>query len=140
MGIELKATVPKIREGWMGKSKGLKQVLYERGFLDLGNIHLYSKDGPKDENGKIMDEAFSYKAIMGKCTDFVEEETLLQQRARQLGGNLGISIHVDRTPKGHPELAGEGIEYTWANSKIIFFPPQQMRPPNPNFKRKGLSS
>eukprot|EP00957_Ditylum_brightwellii_P167764 12771434-Ditylum_brightwellii.AAC.1 len=35
-----------------------------------------------------------------------------------MGNNLGISVVVDRTPKGHPELAGEGIEYTWANSKL----------------------
>eukprot|EP00957_Ditylum_brightwellii_P175450 13356884-Ditylum_brightwellii.AAC.1 len=56
---------------------------------------------------------------MAGCTDFVEEETLLQQRARQLGENLGVSVAVDCTPKGHSELAGEGIEYTWANSKIF---------------------
>eukprot|EP00957_Ditylum_brightwellii_P078293 5952686-Ditylum_brightwellii.AAC.1 len=24
---------------------------------------------------------------------------------------------VDRSPKGHLEIAGEGIEYTWANAK-----------------------
>ena len=119
MGIDLKVSVPKITEGWVGKSKGMKQVLYERGFLDLANIHLYSKDGPKDENNKTIDDDFSLKHLMAGCTDFVEEETLLQQKARQVGENLGVSVVVDRTPKGHPELAGEGIEYTWANSKIF---------------------
>ena len=119
MGIDLKVSVPKIKEGWVGKSKGMKQVLYERGFLDLANIHLYSKDGPKDENNKTIDDDFSLKHLMAGCTDFVEEETLLQQKARQVGENLGVSVVVDRTPKGHPELAGEGIEYTWANSKIF---------------------
>ena len=27
-------------------------------------------------------------------------------------------IIVDRTPKCHPEVAGEGIEYSWARSKL----------------------
>eukprot|EP00957_Ditylum_brightwellii_P115451 8805798-Ditylum_brightwellii.AAC.1 len=56
---------------------------------------------------------------MAGCTDFIKEETLLQQRAHQLGENLGVSVVVDHTPKGHPELAGEDIEYTWVNSKIF---------------------
>eukprot|EP00957_Ditylum_brightwellii_P021282 1605654-Ditylum_brightwellii.AAC.1 len=118
MGIETKVRIPKIREGWVGKSKGLKQVLYEHGFLDLENIYLYTKDGPKDESNKVLDDAFSLKALMAGCTDFVEETILLQHTATQMGKNLGISVVVDRTPKGHPELVGKGIEYTWANSKV----------------------
>eukprot|EP00957_Ditylum_brightwellii_P061837 4692950-Ditylum_brightwellii.AAC.1 len=38
---------------------------------------------------------------MAGCTDFVEEETLLLQRACQLGENLVVSVVVDCTPKGH---------------------------------------
>jgi hypothetical protein len=45
------------------------------------------------------------------CRDFEEEETMLQSIARTLG------VRVDRTPKCHCELAGEGIEYAWACSK-----------------------
>eukprot|EP00957_Ditylum_brightwellii_P000168 13314-Ditylum_brightwellii.AAC.1 len=56
---------------------------------------------------------------MAGCTDFAKEETLLQQRAHQLSENLGVSVVMDCTLKGHPELAGEGIEYTWADSKIF---------------------
>eukprot|EP00957_Ditylum_brightwellii_P115703 8825766-Ditylum_brightwellii.AAC.1 len=55
---------------------------------------------------------------MAGCTDFVEETTLLQHTTTRMGKNLRISVVVDRTPKGHPELAGKGIEYTWANSEI----------------------
>ena len=29
-----------------------------------------------------------------------------------------MNITVDRTPKCHPEVAGEGIEYSWAHAKI----------------------
>ena len=33
------------KEGWMGKPKGLLQVLWERGFIDQGNIVLYLLKG-----------------------------------------------------------------------------------------------
>jgi hypothetical protein len=32
-----------------------------------------------------------------------------------MGCSMGVE--VDRTPKCHCEIAGEGIEYTWAHSK-----------------------
>jgi hypothetical protein len=43
--------------------------------------------------------------------DFEEEESLLQTMGREMG------ILVDRTPKCHCKLAGEGIEYTWGCAK-----------------------
>eukprot|EP00957_Ditylum_brightwellii_P077238 5869373-Ditylum_brightwellii.AAC.1 len=49
----------------------------------------------------------------------VKEDTLLQQRACQLGEHLGVSVVVDRTHKRHPERAGEAIEYIWANQQIF---------------------
>ena len=51
---------------------------------------------------------------MNKQTDFLNEETLLQHHGRKLG------IIVDRSPKCHPEIAGEGIEYAWAVSKMHY--------------------
>eukprot|EP00957_Ditylum_brightwellii_P089858 6843068-Ditylum_brightwellii.AAC.1 len=56
MGFETKVRVSKIKEDWVDKSKGLKQVLYEPGFLDLENIHPYTKDGHKDKNDKVLDD------------------------------------------------------------------------------------
>jgi len=44
----------------------------------------------------------------------MEQETMLQFYARQLG------VMIDRTPKCHPEVAGEGIEYGWGTSKGWF--------------------
>jgi hypothetical protein len=96
----------------------MKQVLFERGFLDVMNLNLYSKDGPTDENDKILDELFSYKFLISSLPDFVEENTLLQHMAAAIGKKLDLNITLDRSPKGHPEVAGEGIEYAWANSKI----------------------
>eukprot|EP00978_Attheya_sp_CCMP212_P012663 scaffold31668_cov55-Attheya_sp.AAC.4 len=48
----------------------------------------------------------------------MEEKTLLQHMGIKIGCDRNISIIIDRTPKCHPEVAGEGIEYTWAMSKI----------------------
>ena len=47
---------------------------------------------------------------MSKQPDFLEEETLLQYYARELG------VESDRSPKCHPEIAGEGIEFDWGCS------------------------
>eukprot|EP00957_Ditylum_brightwellii_P042521 3219695-Ditylum_brightwellii.AAC.1 len=52
----------------------MKQVAFERGYIDLDNVNLCLKEGPKGED--------------------------------------------DRRPKCHPELQGEGIEYTWVIAKI----------------------
>ena len=46
--------------------------------------------------------------------DFKNEITLLQYRAQQLG------VTVDCSPKYHPEIAGEGIEYCWALGKNMY--------------------
>jgi hypothetical protein len=45
--------------------------------------------------------------MMISLMDFIEEETLLQYHGKTLG------VIVDRTPKCHPEVAGEGIAYSW---------------------------
>jgi len=45
------------------------------------------------------------------CDDFINEESMLQYYGRLMG------VAVNRTPKCHCELAGEGIEYSWAASK-----------------------
>eukprot|EP00978_Attheya_sp_CCMP212_P041040 scaffold230583_cov65-Attheya_sp.AAC.1 len=113
-GINLKATEPKIIEGWYGKAKGMKQIAYERRLLDIDNLNLYSIDGPKDDENNELDISFSYKKILGSLTDFMEEKTLLQTVGEEIGKERGINIIIDRSPKCHPEVAGEGIEYTWA--------------------------
>jgi hypothetical protein len=44
-------------------------------------------------------------------SDFQDKETRLMVYGKQMG------VTVDSTPKCHPEMAGEGIGYTWAGSK-----------------------
>ena len=38
--ISLEVEEPKIKEGWVGKAKGMKQILYERHMIDLDNMSL----------------------------------------------------------------------------------------------------
>jgi len=52
--------------------------------------------------------------LMENCADFQEEETMLQATACQMG------VEVDRSPKFHCELAGEGIEYAWSCAKNYY--------------------
>ena len=78
-------------EGWVGKEKGL----------------LYTINGTKDQSGNISPET-SLKPLMAVCTDFEEEEMILQTMAQAMG------VTVNRTPKCHCELAELGMEYTWA--------------------------
>ena len=116
-----------IQEGWAGKQKGSLQVLYERGWVNPDLIRFYTLDGREEKegdtvvvDGKILDVkdptgcSFSIKKLLKLQSDFVNELTLLQFHAKRIG------VEVDRTPKCHPEIAGEGIEYAWALSKLSY--------------------
>lgn len=106
--------IPVIKEGWAGKPKGMLQILWERGWLDPSvDPQAYTIAGKKDLFGNV-DESMSLKNMMLGCLDFMEEETLLQYHGRMMG------CFVDRTPKCHPELAGEGIEYAWGCAKGLY--------------------
>ena len=101
----------KILEGWVGRPKGALQILYERGWIEPNKAHLYSKNGRKGPDGSNQ---YSIKALMEMQEDFTQELTLLQYHASLLG------VTIERTPKCHPEIAGEGIEYNWALSKTEY--------------------
>ncbi len=53
----------KVKEGWLGKPKGMLQVLWERGWIDSSKVVTarrmrYSKDGKKEdfgEDGKLKE-------------------------------------------------------------------------------------
>ena len=53
-----------------------------------------------------------FRDLMRNCIDFIEEETLIQTQVRKMGNNPNHTT-VNQTPKFHPELDGEGIEYSW---------------------------
>jgi len=102
--------IQKIKQRWVGKQKGLLQILWERGWIDIASLGKYTIEGSLDGFG-IKRYDTSLKHLMANCVDFEEEESLL----RSIGTKMGVI--VDRTPKCHCELAGEGVEYSWGCAK-----------------------
>ncbi len=111
-GANLPITVEELDviEGWVGKPKGMRQVLWERGLLDpeVTYVAKLRKDDPN------YDEKKEYGAVLADCTDFLNEKTSLMYLGERLG------VEVDRSTKSHPELAGEGIEYSWGRAKCVY--------------------
>ena len=102
-----------ILEGWEGKAKGMLQMLFERGRINPKGMSEYTVDGRNDAFGNLIVET-SLRHLMEQLGDFQDEETLMQYHGRRLG------VKVDRTPKCHPEMAGEGVEYDWAAAKGFY--------------------
>jgi hypothetical protein len=100
-------------QGWRGKQKGLFQSLWEQGWIDLLRLQHYSVDGKTNALG-VKQMNLSLKYLMANCTNFMEEESLLQSNGQKMG------VIIDRTTKCHCELAGEGVEYSWACTKNEF--------------------
>ena len=101
-----------LQKGWLNKSKGIFQVLYERGYIDPTNIDKYAMK-PFDENGNL-DETYCLPMLLQNCEDFKNEMCQLEYIASNLNSRVII------TPKYHAELAGEGIEYAWGVSKAVY--------------------
>ncbi len=113
LSIDIMATVTsKLRKGWVGKGKGLLQVLWERGFIDESKVKNY-KVKVLDEDGNVV-PTFSLEYMMANCPDFVNEMSQLEYVCQQLGTKTII------TTKYHAEFAGEGIEYSWGYSKSLY--------------------
>ena len=59
-------TVEKIKEELEGNTKGLMQVLRERGLIDTSNLKHFSLTGKK-EGLETVDNGTSLRQIMGMC-------------------------------------------------------------------------
>lgn len=94
-----------VEEGWLGKPKGMLQILWERGFIDPGieNPKKYYTLDRKNQEGEV-EEGRSLRRLIRECYDFEHEHTLMQYVGAQLG------VVIDWTPKCHCEMAGKGIE------------------------------
>ena len=114
--VDITTNVTRERKGWQGQPKGLLQVLWERGWIDTGNLDKYTIDPATDADGKVLEgaEQWSLRCLMARCLDFAEELTALQH----VGKELGVSVII--SPKFHAELAGEGIEHSWGVTKGIY--------------------
>ena len=89
------------------------QLLWEREWIDPSkNVRDYTVNGKKiKKNSDEIIPGSSLKKLIKNLPDFKEEITLLQYRAKQLG------VEIRCSPKYHPEIAGEAIEFCWASSK-----------------------
>ena len=103
-GIPTGEKILKVEQGWEGQTKGILQSLWERGFIDINNLNQYTLDGRKDKNGELFLET-SLKYVLSYCTDFQEEESLLQT----MGWSMGIL--VDLTLKCHPNLQARASNF-----------------------------
>jgi hypothetical protein len=112
-GLPVTYQEPHVIEGWVGKAKGSLQILYERGWIDPTNLGCYTNKGVKDAMGIVLEDT-SLEMLIQKQPDFLSELTLLQYHGMKL-----VAV-VDRTPKCHPEIAGEGIKYAWALAKLFY--------------------
>ena len=105
-GVQRKSKngVPKIIKGYAGQAKGLAPVLWERGLYKPKMKKRLDSDDPDYPE-------LCASTTLENCSDFREEtgamETLILDE-----GHLCLF-----SPKGHPEIAGAGIEYDWGVSK-----------------------
>jgi hypothetical protein len=93
---------------YVGKPKGIKQVLWERGLWK----EEYTLDGKKTRGPtglKMRDLTTSAKHILGQCLDFQSQKSNLQVKIEEAGGKCVF------LPKYHCEL--NPIESVWGLGK-----------------------
>lgn len=114
-GIDVKITpTTKTVYGWEGKGKGLLQIAYERGWVDLSTFSRGSYQVMKfDDDGNLIPD-LSLRHLLANCTDFMMEQSQLEH----VCGSIGARVII--TTKYHCEYAGEGVEYSWGFSKAIY--------------------
>ena len=91
----------------------------------MSKLDEYSLNGlkhQKDENNNVKQEYKPYllRKIMEDCVDFKEEKSEMEFLFEQLSMMGENTITLLATPKCHPEIAGEGIEYAWGFFKRMY--------------------
>ena len=81
--------------------------------MDSFCVEDFSDKGLLDDMDNRIEKT-NLSILLTNCSDFADEESLLQLNIRLLGA---VCIH---SPKYHCEIAGEGIEYSWGNSKAKY--------------------
>ena len=122
-GEKEQVTVDDIEPGYVGKQKGLLDLCWERGLLDIygedgaidkKKLARYSLQSKLDESTGLMSDEFNLRAIMAKQPDYENEESHVEWLVKEKGGI------VLKSPKCHPEIAGQGIEYSNGKAKYYF--------------------
>ena len=104
--IDIEIEEELVDEGWVGSPKGLKQVLWERGWIDPSHYSSYTKK--------------TLQGLLEKCQDFIEEPSAMEILFRKLSTHNQCNIYLMSSPKYHCEIAGEGIEFVWGLTKKRF--------------------
>jgi hypothetical protein len=94
-----------------GKEASLKGTYRGRDIDDA-----YTVGGKKNGIGGRIEGSGLFELVSSQ-PDFVNEVTLLQYFTEQRSLPAGCQLMLIRSPKCHPELAGEGIEYDWSAAK-----------------------
>jgi len=89
---------------YFGMAKGLGQVLFERGCWPPETGGARCKQMSKD------DMAVAPRML----PDFLSETSAFEDSLNSCG-HFGLS-----SPMGHPEMAGQGVEYGWGKAKQYF--------------------
>ncbi|KAJ1449165.1 hypothetical protein M885DRAFT_573188, partial [Pelagophyceae sp. CCMP2097] len=97
---------------YAGKQKGAYQILFERGLFDVKSKRTWT--GHKDPESKAHVLGSSWREVLAACPDFKSECSLLFQLVMDRGHSIISS------PKCHPEVVGDGIEYGWGHSKRMY--------------------
>ena len=73
----------------------------------------------KNEDGTIKEDVEPYllRDLMANCADFQEEMSAMQYLFERLSKKGVNNISLHETPKYHPGMTGEGIEYCWGLAK-----------------------
>jgi len=112
-GILLIEHKPVVEEGWVGKAKGILQILFGCRLIVATDYKNMTLDGRRDPETGCIQPGTSLRALLEQCNDFTNELSALQFLGQEIG------VLVDAMPKYHPELAGEGIE-SWGYSKSVY--------------------
>jgi hypothetical protein len=117
-GVDVGAQdAPYVSQGFEGKNKGIKQILYERG-LYLDGMQGRQAASVKEKYliagmaHKIVPDHLDAHAVLSACPDFQFERTALQNVIESRGHILLPSVVCT------PETAGGGIEYAWGKLKF----------------------
>lgn len=128
-GIPLTFEVDNIKKGWVGASKGMLQVLWERGWIDPGKSPSYYKaavpKGWKDNHGNLKPQNIEranqrvLPIMLRQCEDFVNEITAMEELCNLLSTSSS-NVIILFSPKYHCELAGCGVELAWGFAKRYY--------------------
>jgi hypothetical protein len=100
-----------------------QQILWERGGIVDGTYRgrdiydEYTVSGKKNGSGGCIEGSALFELVSSQPEIVNEVTLLLQYFTKQRSVPAGCQLMLIHSPKCHPELTGEIIEYNWAAAK-----------------------